>query len=96
MKTQNYAPAGVYRIDSDGAETLLADGESTKGMLQEMMFREGNWYEMRGGLWLVIPSTGDKPVRGLIFSADFSEVIADVTGTDLRQIYEEYYQRTDR
>ena len=38
---------------------------------------------------------GDKTVRGLILSADLSEVIADVTGTDRRQLFEEFFKRTD-
>lgn len=95
VKSENYETVGVYRIDPDGTQTLLADGESTKGTLQEIMFTGGKWYEFRDGKWLVISDTGDKSVRGLIFSADFSEVIADVTGSDRRQIYEEFFNRSD-
>lgn len=38
---------------------------------------------------------GDKTVRGLILSADLSEVIADVTGTDRRQLFEQFFKRSD-
>lgn len=95
IKSENYKPAGVYRIDPDGTQTLLADGESTKGTLQEIMFTGSKWYEFREGKWLVISDNGDKTVRGLILSADLSEVIADVTGTDRRQLFEEFFKRTD-
>lgn len=95
VKSENYAPAGVYRIDPDGTQTLLADGESTKGTLQEIMFTGGKWYEFRDGKWLVISDNGDKSVRGLIFSADFSEVIADVTARARQHIYEEFFNRSD-
>ena len=95
VKSESYETVGVYRIDPGGTETLLAEPESAKGTMQEIMFRGGKWYEFRNGKWLVIPEASGNSVRGLIFSADFSEVIADVTGSTRQQIYEEYYRITD-